>query len=91
MNDLSINKWETVLDDATCKIEKKYTENNTNPILRTTAVIDGYPAKDIFELITVLSVRKEWDKNFSELYSVEQNMNEGYEVLYMIIKVSIIY
>ncbi len=81
--------WKKILEDKVCKIEKKECDN-APPIMRTTATIDGYLAKEIFEAISIISNRLKWDKSFTEFVMVEQNIDEGHEILYMVFKVSLL-
>lgn len=57
------------------------------PIMKTTAIIDGYSSKEIFEAIAIITNRLLWDKSFEEFIIIEQNFDEGWEILYMVFKV----
>jgi hypothetical protein len=80
--------WELILHDKICKIQRKMNKDNPTPIARTFATIEGYTSREIFDAIAIVSNRMEWDKNFLEFVSVEQNLNEGWEVFYMSLKVT---
>ena len=86
MDEKNLN-WEIVLKDDICKIERRFELNNQIPILRTTAFIEGFSSKEIFEAISNIPLRKIWDRSFSELAIVEHNIEENYDILYMVIKV----
>jgi hypothetical protein len=86
MNDLDKN-WDLILEDKVCKIQRKIVGDNPTPIARTLATVEGFTAKEIFDAIAIIKNRVEWDKNFNEFISVEQNLNEGWEVFYMSLKV----
>lgn len=81
--------WELISKDDFSKIQRKFELNSEVPYARTTAFIDGYSAKEIFDAISIVSERLEWDKNFKEFILVEQNLNDGWEIFYMILKVFI--
>jgi hypothetical protein len=49
--------------------------------------LEGFNKDEIFEAISNVNIRKDWDKVFSEFKIVESNEADGSEVLYMSIKV----
>jgi hypothetical protein len=59
-------------------------------MIKSIFTIDGYTKEEVFEAIANVNVRKEWDKIFSEFKVVETDA-DGYEVLYMSIKVNQLY
>ena len=79
--------WELISKDKCCTVQRKFELNCEIPYARTTAYINGYSAKEIFDGISIISDRLEWDKNFKEFILVEQNLNEGWEIFYMTLKV----
>jgi hypothetical protein len=87
MNDPAEN-WQVVVNDKSCNIEKKENKINPNPILRTTATIDGYTAREIFDAIAVIQNRLKWDTNFSEMMIVDENEQDRSQIMYMVIKVT---
>ena len=89
-------KWQSVLNEKSIQIFKKNVlfiyllykiKNVPQIVIRTIAVIDNYSRDDIFEAISNVNIRKQWDKIFSEFKIVETNEKEQFEVLYMAIKV----
>jgi hypothetical protein len=79
--------WELVSNSSTCKILRKFDLESDIPYSKTIAHIKGYTSKQIFEVISIISERLKWDVSFKEFISVEQNLNEGWETFYMILKV----
>lgn len=55
-------------------------------LIKTVAYLDGFTKEEVFEAISNVNIRKQWDKIFSEFKIVETNNEEGWEVLYMSIK-----
>jgi hypothetical protein len=55
-------------------------------MIKSIFTIEGYTKEEVFEAIANVSIRKEWDKIFSEFKVIESD-KEGFEVLYMSIKV----
>jgi hypothetical protein len=58
-------------------------------MIRTIAIIDNFTKEEVFEAISNVNIRKQWDKVFSEFKIVDKNEKEQFEVLYMSIKVKI--
>jgi hypothetical protein len=56
-------------------------------LLKTVAFLEGFTKDEIFEAISNVKIRMQWDKVFSEFKIVETNNLEQWEVLYMSIKV----
>ena len=52
-------------------------------MIRTIAIIDNFSKDEIFEAISNVNIRKQWDKVFSEFKIVETNNSEQFEVLYL--------
>lgn len=59
-------------------------------MIRTIAIIEEFSKEEIFEAISNVNIRKQWDKVFSEFKIVEAYDEEQSEVLYMAIKVKIL-
>jgi hypothetical protein len=59
-------------------------------MIKSVFTIDGYTKEQVFEAISNVSVRKEWDKIFSEFKVIETSEDDNSEVLYMSIKVILI-
>ena len=55
-------------------------------MIKSIFTIENYTKEQVFEAISNVSIRKEWDKIFSEFKVVETD-SDGYEILYMSIKV----
>jgi len=58
-------------------------------LIKTVATINDYTKEEIFNAISNVEIRKQWDSLFSEFRIVEENILEKSEVLYMLIKVII--
>jgi hypothetical protein len=56
-------------------------------LIKTVAYLDGFTKQEIFDAISDVNIRMQWDKVFSEFKIVETNDDEQWEVLYMSIKV----
>lgn len=56
-------------------------------MLKTHAIIEGFSKDLVFKAIADVSIRKQWDKIFSEFKVIDAN--EQSEVLYMLIRVII--
>jgi hypothetical protein len=59
-------------------------------MIRTITIIDNFTKEEVFEAISNVNIRMQWDKVFTEFKIVETNDSEQFEVLYMSIKVKII-
>lgn len=57
-------------------------------LIKANSIIDGFTKDEVFQAIADVKIRKEWDKVFSEFKIVDNNDNEGFEVLYMSLKVN---
>lgn len=86
LNENIKTNWKSVMNLEHLKIYKKSVKGNPTILLKTYAEIRGYTKDEVFEAITDVSIRKEWDKIFSEFKVIENNKDEG-EYLYMSIKV----
>ena len=58
-------------------------------MIKSIVTIRGYTREEVFEAIANVDIRKKWDKIFSEFKVIEID-EEGYEILYMSIKVIIV-
>lgn len=54
--------------------------------MKTEATLNGFTKEEIFEAISNVKIRMQWDKIFSEFKIIETNNEEQWEVLYMSIK-----
>jgi hypothetical protein len=59
-------------------------------MIKSIFTIENYTKEQVYEAIANVSIRKEWDKIFSEFKVIEAD-SEGYEILYMSIKVKFIF
>ena len=77
--------YSNVIDEKNCKIFKRMVEGI--PVILIKCIANLPFNKDIvFEAIANLNIRKQWDSVFSELKVVNNEGENGSEILYMIIK-----
>jgi hypothetical protein len=86
INETVDNGWSNVTDEKNIKIHKKHIKGMPQLLVKSNAILDGFSKEEVFEAISNVNIRKEWDKIFSEFKIVETNDKEGWEVLYMSIK-----
>ena len=60
-------------------------------MIRTIAIIENFTLDEVFEAIANVNIRKQWDKVFSEFKIVDADQDDHFEVLYMSIKVLILF
>ncbi len=58
-------------------------------MVKSLVTIRDYSRDEVFEAIANVDIRKKWDKIFSEFKVIETD-DEGYEILYMSIKVTFV-
>ena len=78
------------MEDKVVSIFKKNIPKRDTILIKTNAIITVFAKEDIFESISNISIRREWDTIFSEFKIVDSNEKEGWEILYISIKVSIV-
>jgi hypothetical protein len=88
INESKEQGWKEVYDHGGVSIYKKTPKGSQTIMIKTYAEIENYSKEEVFEAIANVSIRREWDKIFSEFKILECNEKEGREVLYMSIKVS---
>lgn len=77
--------YSNVINEKTCKVYKRLVEGI--PVILIKALANIPYGKDVvFEAISNLNIRKQWDSVFSELKVVNHEGENGAEILYMIIK-----
>ena len=87
MNEPMIKEYgySCVIDEKNCKVYKRMVEGIPVILIKCIAKIP-YSKDVIFEAIANLDIRKQWDSVFSELKVVNNEGENGAEILYMIIK-----
>lgn len=83
----STEQWKNVVDYGNFKIYKRPVPNNPSILLKTFAYIDGYLKDEVMDAITNVSIRKQWDKVFTEFQIIEDIPDQNSLVFYMCIKV----
>lgn len=79
------NGYSKIIEENDKRVYKKHREGYDIILIKCQAKIP-YNKDVIFEAIANLEVRKKWDAVFSELKVVNNNGENGAEILYMIIK-----
>ena len=77
--------YSNVIDEQNCKIFKRMVEGIPVILIKCIAKIP-YNKDIVFEAIANLNIRKQWDSVFSELKVINNEGENGAEILYMIIK-----
>jgi hypothetical protein len=87
------NGWVKVILENDISIFRKTVNNllnkyDDNPVVMIKAIVNipNFTREEVFEAIANVSIRKEWDKIFSE-FKIIETTPEGGEILYMSIKV----
>ncbi len=88
INERKEQGWKQVYHQNGINIYKKTPKGSPTIMIKTYADIENYTKEEVFEAIANISIRREWDKIFSEFKILENNEKQGREVLYMSIKVS---
>ena len=77
--------YSNVIDEKNCKIYKRMVEGI--PVILIKCIAKLPFSKDVvFEAIANLNIRRKWDSVFSELKVVNNEGENGAEILYMVIK-----
>ena len=79
------NGYSKTIEEETKKVYKKHREGYDIILIKCQAKLP-YNKDVIFEAIANLEIRKKWDNVFSELKVINNNGENGAEILYMIIK-----
>ena len=93
------DKWKKVINEKDVHIHKRSViilinrttlqiEGFPQILIKTEAYLNGFTKEEVFEAISNVNIRMQWDKIFSEFKIIEINDIEQYEVLYMSIKVN---
>jgi hypothetical protein len=82
---MKLNKLNENIDNFA--IYKKKIKNNPIIILKSISYLKGFTAEEVFEAIADVSIRKEWDKVFSEFKIIDYDHKNESEYLYMVVKV----
>lgn len=86
INEKKDQGWKEVYVQNKISIFKKNPKGSHTIMIKTNAEIDNFTKEEVFNAISDVNIRKEWDKIFSEFKILENNPKEGKEYLYMSIK-----
>ena len=77
--------YSNVINEKNCQVYKRFVEGVPVILIKSIAKLP-YSKDVVFEAISNLNIRKQWDSVFSELKVVNHEGENGAEILYMIIK-----
>ena len=77
--------YTNVVEDKICKVYKRMVEGIPVILIKCLARIP-YSKDVVFEAISNLDIRKQWDSVFSDLRVVNHEGENGAEILYMVVK-----
>ncbi|MCQ2819986.1 MAG: START domain-containing protein [archaeon] len=84
------NGFSQVVNEKGMNIYKKHVDNSPVVLIKSIATIP-FKKEIVFEAISNLKIRRQWDKVFSELKVVDNEGAETGEILYMIIKAPLMF
>ena len=87
INEKIDNGWEKVYYEKDISILRKSVPGNSSIIIKTYATIYNFNSFEVFEAISNVKIRKQWDTLFSEFKIIDENKEDKSETIYLRIKV----